>query len=57
MVTLFIIITNKQFKFVEFQIDIDPSSLVPRIMSVREQIAREFVIDTDLIRIVNDQSE
>jgi len=44
---------QKQFR--EFHIDIDPSSLVPRILSVREQIAREFGIDLELVRIANDQ--
>jgi len=40
---------------VETILDINPSSLVTRIISVREQIAREFIIDFDLIRTYNDQ--
>lgn len=42
---------------IEIPIDIDPQSLVYRIMSVREQIAREFLTDLDVVRIANDQSE
>lgn len=40
---------------VEIPIDIYPSSLVPRILSVREQIAREMVVDVDIARRYNDQ--
>jgi len=48
---------QEQEHYIEVPIDIHPSSFVPRVMSVREQIAREFVIDLDLIRIFNDQSK
>lgn len=46
---------QEQEHHIEIPIDIHPSSFVPRVMSVREQIAREFVIDLDLIHIFNDQ--
>lgn len=36
-------------RFVEFNIDIDPASLASRIVSVREQIAREWVADMDTL--------
>ncbi|GFH55258.1 hypothetical protein CTEN210_11734 [Chaetoceros tenuissimus] len=39
----------------EIEIDIDPPSLVPRIIAVREQIAKELSVDADLIRIHSDQ--
>jgi len=42
-------------RFVEYEVDVDPEGLVPRIMSVREQIASEFVDDLDLVRTANDQ--
>jgi len=38
-----------QDRWVEFSIDIDPPSLASRIMSVREQLAREWVYDLDII--------
>lgn len=41
----------------EIEIDIDPPSLVPRIIAVREQIGKELSIDVDLIRIHSDQSK
>jgi hypothetical protein len=39
---------------VEFDIDIDPTSLATRIVSVREQIAREWVTDLKTFSIAND---
>lgn len=42
-------------RFVEFRIDIDPVSLASRILSVREQIAREWVEDLVTLRAANDQ--
>jgi len=48
---------QQQEHHIEIPIDIDPASFVPRVLSVREQIAREFVIDLDLIRMANDQSK
>jgi hypothetical protein len=39
---------------VEYEIDIDPVSLVSRIMSVREQIAKEWEADLDTIVVAND---
>lgn len=42
-------------KMIEVPIDIDPQSLVHRIMSVREQISKEFLNDLDVIRLANDQ--
>jgi len=41
-------------KFVEFRIDIDPPSLVTRILSVREQIASEWSSDLDTLIHAND---
>lgn len=41
-------------RFVEFEIDIDPVSLVSRIVSVREQIAGEWVKDLETLRNVNE---
>jgi hypothetical protein len=41
---------------IEVPIDIDPQSLVYRIMSVREQISKEFLNDLDVVRLANDQS-
>lgn len=43
-----------EVSFVEFEIDIDPVSLVSRIMSVREQIAREWVNDLDTMAVANE---
>ena len=48
---------QQQEHLVEISIDIDPPSLVPRIMAVREQIGREVVADLDLIVIHNEQSK
>jgi hypothetical protein len=42
-------------RWVEFPIDIDPASLAQRILSVRGQIANEFVQDLDIIISTNDQ--
>ncbi|GAX24528.1 hypothetical protein FisN_18Lh082 [Fistulifera solaris] len=42
-------------RFVEFRIDIDPVSLASRILSVREQIAREWMEDLVTLRTANDQ--
>lgn len=42
-------------RFVEFRIDIDPVSLASRILSVREQIAREWMEDLVTLRAANDQ--
>jgi hypothetical protein len=39
---------------VEFNIDIDPTSLATRIVSVREQIAREWVTDLKTFSIANE---
>lgn len=41
-------------RFVEFEIDIDPPALVQRIMSVREQIAKEWVADLDTFVAANE---
>lgn len=41
-------------RFVEFEIDIDPPSLVQRIVSVRDQIAGEWVADLATLRVAND---
>ena len=41
----------------EYEVKIDPESLQQRIVSVREQLANEFVVDVDLVRTANDQSE
>jgi len=40
---------------VTYEIDVDPVSLVSRIVSVREQIAKEFVKDFDTMLYANDQ--
>ncbi len=39
----------------EHEIDIDPQSIVPRILSVREQIGREWTEDVDYVRFANDE--
>ncbi len=44
-------------RYVEYEVKIDPESLLPRIMSVREQLANEFATDVELVRTANDQSE
>jgi len=41
-------------RFVEFNIDIDPPSIVSRILSVREQVAHEFYKDLDTVKAAND---
>ena len=41
-------------RFVEFEIDIEPASLVSRLVSVRQQIAQEWVDDLDTIVAVNE---
>mmetsp|Transcript_65432 Transcript_65432/g.77454 ORF Transcript_65432/g.77454 Transcript_65432/m.77454 type:complete len:400 (+) Transcript_65432:152-1351(+) len=41
-------------RWVEFEIDIDPPSLTTRILSVREQIAAEWVNDLDVLSQAND---
>jgi hypothetical protein len=41
---------------IEIPIDIDPQSLVYRLMSVREQISKEFLKDLDVIQLANNQS-
>jgi hypothetical protein len=43
-----------QDRYVEFRIDIDPTSLATRILSVREQIADEWVADLETLRVSND---
>jgi hypothetical protein len=40
-------------RFVEFNIDIDPVSLTNRILAVREQIAREWETDLDVLSSAN----
>ena len=42
-------------RYVEFNIDIDPVSLTSRILSVREQIAREWLVDLDILGRANRQ--
>ena len=42
-------------RFVEFEIDIEPPSLVTRILSVRQQIAQEWVTDLQTLQTVNGQ--
>ena len=42
-------------RFVEFEIDIDPPSLVSRILAVRQQIADEWILDLDTMVASNDQ--
>eukprot|EP00980_Cylindrotheca_fusiformis_P029857 scaffold23964_cov122-Cylindrotheca_fusiformis.AAC.1 len=41
-------------RYVEFNIDIDPVSLTYRILSVREQIANEWVADLDALATANE---
>lgn len=45
---------KKEQKVIEHTIDVDPQSLVPRILSVREQIGKEFAKDVDFVRFAND---
>lgn len=42
-------------RFVEFEIDIDPPSLVTRILSVRQQISDEWVTDLGTMKTINGQ--
>jgi len=44
----------REQRFVEFELEIDPPSLVSRIMSVREQIAREWVADLGTMVTANE---
>jgi len=44
-----------EHRFVEFEIDIDPPSLVSRIVSVRQQLASEFQVDLDSLLKANDE--
>ena len=41
-------------RFVEFEIDIDPPALVSRIVSVRDQIAKEWIVDLDTLVKANE---
>jgi len=40
-------------RFVEFNIDIDPVSLTHRILAVREQLAKEWEADLDVLTLAN----
>jgi hypothetical protein len=40
-------------RFVEFEIDLDPVSIANRILSVREQIAKEWEHDIEILKIAN----
>ena len=42
-----------QERWVEFAIDIRPASLVQRLLPVREQLAKEFASDLDVVEIVD----
>jgi len=42
-------------RFVEFEIDVDPTSLANRIISVREQIANELLQDIESLIVANEQ--
>lgn len=42
-------------RYVDFEIDIDPVSLTSRILSVREQIAKEWITDLQIIGHANSQ--
>jgi hypothetical protein len=42
-------------RFVEFEIDLDPVSIANRILSVREQIAKEWEQDIEILKIANSQ--
>ena len=44
-----------QDRYVEFEIDVDPVSLTSRILSVREQIAKEWLIDLEVLKEANDR--
>ena len=41
-------------RFVEFEIDIDPPALVQRILSVRQQIAQDWIHDLNTLIMAND---
>jgi hypothetical protein len=41
-------------RFVEFEVDIEPPALCQRILSVREQIAREWTSDLETLRVANE---
>lgn len=41
-------------EFIEFNIEVDPPSLVNRIIAVREQISAEWKDDLDTLRVAND---
>lgn len=41
-------------RYIEFNIDIEPPSLVSRILSVRDQIAQEWVKDLDTLVLANE---
>jgi len=41
-------------RFVEFEIDIEPASLVTRLLSVRQQIANEWIDDLNTLVAVNE---
>lgn len=43
-----------QERWVEFRIDIRPATLVQRLLPVREQLAREFESDLDIVRAVDE---
>ena len=40
-------------RWVEFPINIQPASLVQRLMPVREQLAKEFIKDLEIVKIVD----
>jgi len=42
-------------EYVEIQVEIDPPSLSSRILSVREQLAREWMVDLKIISSTSDQ--
>lgn len=42
-------------RWVEFNIDINPPSIVTRILSVREQIGKEWIKDLDTMVVANEQ--
>jgi hypothetical protein len=48
------VLTCTQDRYVEFEIDIDPTSLASRMLSVREQIGDEWVADLETLRVSND---
>ena len=48
---------DRKDRYVEYEVSIDPRSLVTRIIAVREQLAAEFVDDLKVVSDYNDQSE